>query len=106
MRYKINKASAGSELTYRQAPERQNLDDSLEAVERRKEIRERMQQMLSVARENVQDELDDARKNGDAESVAELEAMMNKLAPLPEGISLSTSSPPDYQRWLDPENLR
>ena len=104
----LDEKSAGTDLTYRQASSAAtaDLDLSPEAVERRRDRRRRIEQMLGVARENVQEGLDEAIQDGDTEGVKEYSAMLAQLEPLPDDISLSTSSEADYRRWLDDKSLR
>ena len=104
----LDEKSAGTDLTYRQASSAAtaDLDLSPEAVERRRDRRRRIEQMLGVARENVQEGLDEAIQDGDTEGVKEYSAMLAQLEPLPDDISLSTSSEADYRRCLDDESLR
>ena len=106
---RIREASMTRAMTYREIPEsRAELDMSPEAVaqreERRRAVYARAERMLAAARESVKEGLDEALAFDDYEGAEEMQQMLDKLAPLPEGIG-PTADSPDYRRWIDP-NIR
>lgn len=111
---RIQAASSGTEVAFRQAPTAppppppMTPEMAERQAQRQREIRGRVDAMLEQARANVQEGLDEALQEGDADTAAEYRALLSKLAPLPDGVvrDADSSSKPDYKRWVDPTNLR
>jgi hypothetical protein len=110
----IEQASSSDALTYREAREplpveaaqrADSPEEMLAREQRRRTVLARTQQMLTIARENVEEELVEATKDGDSENIAHCNALLEKLAPLPDGVVIDANIPPDYKRWLDDGRL-
>ena len=61
--------------------------------------------MLDEVSERLEDGLQEALLNEDAEIAAEYQEELSRLRPLPGNVA-RVSEEPDYKRWMDPNSLR
>jgi hypothetical protein len=107
---RLRDATNSAAPTYRQVelpptPQDETPEAAAKRHERQAALRAGAAAMLDDVRAAAEARLEDARRTGDDESVAECLRELQKLQPLPPGI-VQTSKEPDYQRWIDPNSLR